>query len=264
MEDLIALARKEAERIRKELGDLENIIENAPEGRLKCNKWGDRKTYYIIRTEGGKRRAEYIPVKQLRIAETMAMRDYCIRKRGILAQYLERLTRLTDGCFGAADISAAKAMNPDHFALIKEKLFPAEDELKAWQEAPYDRNERHPETLVQPTLCGIMVRSKSESIIADQLFRRGIPFRYEAQLLIEGREFYPDLLIMHPGDRRLLIWEHFGLMSSETYRANTFRKLSLYSEAGYELGKDLIITFEWDDSPLDPSYVSTLIDHYFG
>ena len=53
-------------------------------------------------------------------------------------------------------------------------------------------------------------------------------------------------------------------MSSETYRSNTFRKLALYFEAGYELGKDLITTFEWEDSPLDPSYVSMLIDHFFG
>ena len=264
MADLMTFAGREAGRIRKEIEELEHVIESAPDGYLKCCKRGPYRYYYIVKTEDGRRRSEYIPVEQIRIAETMAMRDYCIRKRGILAHYLECLERLADGRFGSADITAAKAMNPDRFALIKEKLFPTEDELKSWWEAPYDRNCRHPETLIQPTLCGIMVRSKSESIIADQLFSRGIPFRYEAQMFIEGREFYPDLLIMHPRDRRLLIWEHFGLMSSETYRSNTFRKLDLYFEAGYELGKDLITTFEWEDSPLDPSYVSMLIDHYFG
>lgn len=32
------------------------------------------------------------------------------------------------------------------------------------------------------TACGIMVRSKSEKIIADRLYAFGIDFRYEAQL----------------------------------------------------------------------------------
>lgn len=263
MADLLTLAGREAGNIRKEIEELEHVIAAAPDGHLKCCKRGPYRYYYRIKTEDGRRQSEYIPIEHLRIAEAIAMRDYCMLKRNILAQDLDRLEQVMDGCYGTAGIAAGKAMNPDHFALIKEKLFSAEDELKAWQEAPYDRNEKHPEMLVQPTLSGIMVRSKSESIIADQLFIRGIPFRYETQILIEGREFYPDLLIMHPRDRRTLIWEHFGLMSSETYRANTFRKLALYSEAGYELGKDLIATFEWEDAPLDPSYVSMLIDHYF-
>ena len=106
-----------------------------------------------------------------------------------------------------------------------------------------------------------MVRSKSESIIADQLFSRGIPFRYEAQLMVCGREFYPDFLILHPRDRRPLIWEHFGLMSSETYRESTVRKLALYFEAGFKLGRDLVATFEWEDLPLDSSAVAKLIEH---
>lgn len=264
MAELVDLAIKEAGRIRNEMEELENDILSAPGGHLKCCKRGPFRYYYIIKTQDGKRRSEYIPLNQMRIAKELAMRDFRILKRSILARDLERLAQVMDGCFGFSDIMAAKAMNPDHFELIKETLFPVEDELKAWQEASYDRNGRYPEMLVQPTLSGIMVRSKSESMIADQLFRRGIPFRYEAQLFIEGREFYPDLTIMHPKDRRTLIWEHFGLMSSESYRASTFRKLALYSEAGYEIGKDLITTFEWEDAPLDPSLVSALIDHYFG
>lgn len=263
MADLMTLAEKEAERIRKELKDLERVCADVPEGRLKCSTRNTRKIYFIVKTENGKRHVRYIPVKQIGVAESLAMRDYCIKKKRMLERNLACLEALRDNYSRHPDITAAGNMNPDHFALIKDKVFPKEDELRAWQDSHYDRNSKHPETLVQRTLCGIMVRSKSESIIADQLFRRGIPFRYEAQMFIDGWEFYPDLLILHPKDRRTLIWEHFGLMSNESYRINTFRKLALYSEAGFELGRDLIATFEWDDAPLDPSYVAILIDHYF-
>ena len=112
MADLMTLAGMEAGNIRQEIEELEHVIAAAPDGHLKCCKRGPYRYYYIIKTEDGKRRSEYIPVKQIRIAEAMAMRDYCIRKRNILAQDLDRLEQVMDGCYGTAGIAAAKAMNP--------------------------------------------------------------------------------------------------------------------------------------------------------
>ena len=262
MQDIKPLAEIEADRIRKKLKDLERSFPNAPEGHLKCSVMGAQRRYYIVKTENGVRRYRYIPVKQKKLAEAMAMRDFLIRKRRILEQDLACLEVVGRGSFGSEDITAARSMNPNIFELIKDSVFPAEDELAVWQNAPYEKSSKYPEALVHRTISGVMVRSKSESIIADQLFSRGIPFRYEAQLMVCGREFYPDFLILHPKDRRPVIWEHFGLMSSESYRESTVRKLAMYFEAGFELGRDLVATFEWEDLPLDSSAVAKLIEHY--
>ena len=43
---------------------------------------------------------------------------------------------------------------------------------------------------------GLSVESKSESIIASQLERYNIPFRYEALLQLEGQIYYPDFTIL--------------------------------------------------------------------
>ena len=261
MTDPKIFAQNEVLRIRNEIEALDRSFPATPDGHLKCSKRGGRKCYYIVKTEGGVRRARYIPADQMDIAEAMAMRDYLTRKRRLLDQDLKCMEMLPECYSGRCGIDAAESMNPDHFALIKDSVFPAEDELAVWQNAPYEKNSKYPEALVHRTISGVMVRSKSESIIADQLFSRGIPFRYEAQLMVCGREFYPDFLILHPRDWRPLIWEHFGLMSSETYRESTVRKLALYFEAGFKLGRDLVATFEWEDLPLDSSAVAKLIEH---
>ena len=81
-------------------------------------------------------------------------------------------------------------------------------------EAPYEKNPFHPEQLIYQTKSGILVRSKSERMIADFLSEHGIPFRYEAKLLIDGKAYYPDFMILCEDDT-LILWEHFGLMSQD-------------------------------------------------
>jgi len=134
----------------------------------------------------------------------------------------------------------------------------------AWKASEYEKNPAHTDALIQRTICGVMVRSKSEAIIADQLYHRGIPFRYESLIHLNGKDHYPDFTILQPGTLRQIVWEHFGMMSNPAYRYNAFKKLSSYSDGGLELDKDLIATFEWSDAPLDPLYVSAIIEHFFG
>ena len=264
MTDIRSLAEQEAAGISRQLAVLQEEIDSSPAGHLKCNRWGDgRKSYYIVRTISGTRKARYIPPGELGLARRLALIEYCIRKRKILEDDLVLLRDLIDGFEPFPDHAASALMNPDHFSLISDTVFPSDDYVKAWMLEDYDRNPSRPEALLQKTLSGIRVRSKSEAIIADQLLLAHIPFRYEAGMTVGGRVVYPDFTILHPKTHERIIWEHFGLMSTASYRYNAFKKLAAYSDAGLELDKDLIATFEWDDSPLDPSYVSDLIRHYF-
>lgn len=57
-----------------------------------------------------------------------------------------------------------------------------------WEVTEYVRNSEYPERLIVPTKAGIPVRSKSEAMIANELFDRKIPFRYEEELLLGGSE----------------------------------------------------------------------------
>ncbi len=63
------------------------------------------------------------------------------------------------------------------------------------------------------TAKGERVRSKSEVIIADALYRKGIPYRYEYPLHLSGvGEIYPDFMVLNVRLRKEMYWEHFGRM----------------------------------------------------
>ena len=82
-------------------------------------------------------------------------------------------------------------------------------------------------------------------MIADFLSEHGIPFRYEAKLLIDGKAYYPDFVILCEDDT-LILWEHFGLMSQDEYFKRACEKIKTYRKKGYMQHTNLICTWEED------------------
>ncbi len=114
-----------------------------------------------------------------------------------------------------------------------------------WMTTGHSKNPFKPENLIYKTHSGIMVRSKSERIIADRLFYHGIAFKYEPAFDILGHEIYPDFVILR-ADGRIIIWEHNGLMNDPEYAQRAIEKIARYNEAGYYQHKNLICTQEQD------------------
>ena len=107
---------------------------------------------------------------------------------------------------------------------------------------------------------GERVRSKSEKIIADKLYRENIPYRYEYPLEIPYvGTIYPDFTILDEVNRRNIIFEHFGLMNDESYANNAIFKLQTYAREGYILGDNLFVTMETSERPLDSRMVDGII-----
>ena len=116
---------------------------------------------------------------------------------------------------------------------------------REWLYGNYEQNPYKPEQKIYKTKSGIMVRSKSERSLADFFTERGVAFRYEAKLAINGKVYYPDFMILCD-DGRILIWEHSGLMDKEEYFISACRKLEQYRRAGYVQHSNLICTYEED------------------
>jgi exodeoxyribonuclease V alpha subunit len=87
------------------------------------------------------------------------------------------------------------------------------------------------EGLIHRTATGVMVRSKSEVIVADTLTRLGISYEYEKW--VDGVEWsrLPDFTISVEG--KVFYWEHLGMMWNETYANRWAEKLSWYKDHGY-------------------------------
>lgn len=104
----------------------------------------------------------------------------------------------------------------------------------------------HPEKPYR-TAKGDYVRSKSEVIIADELYANHISYEYEKPLTLEGARYpvYPDFTIYTPHQKQVVLWEHCGLMNNQAYRDKWEWKKKAYERSGIcEWNKNLIITYE--------------------
>lgn len=82
---------------------------------------------------------------------------------------------------------------------------------------------------IHRALADVMVRSKSEVIIANMLFDRDIAFLYEKPLYAADGSFYlPDFTITWRGEK--YYWEHLGLLEREEYKRHWATKRAWYEK----------------------------------
>lgn len=125
-----------------------------------------------------------------------------------------------------------------------------------------ERSDGHPEHLVYEGPHGIMMRSKAETIIASELEKTGIPYRYECVHTVDGYRIAPDFMIRRPLDGQIIIWEHFGLWNRSDYRQTMYRKLETYAKNGYCPGHNLIFSFETPEHPFVPSMAEGIVHEF--
>lgn len=113
------------------------------------------------------------------------------------------------------------------------------------------------------TLNGEHVRSKSEVIIADRLYAKGIPYKYECPLQIGNRIIHPDFTILRLSDRKIIYHEHCGMMDDPNYAKDMVNRINLYSTADIYLGDRLFFTLESSETPLDIRLLDELIEKHF-
>ena len=115
----------------------------------------------------------------------------------------------------------------------------------------------HEEGLKHQTIApDVIVRSKSEVIIANMLQERGIPFTYEQPLYAEdGTLHLPDFTVTWRGTD--YYWEHVGLLHNDAYRIHWERKRTWYERF---FPDRLIITEESGELSRDADEV---IQRYF-
>jgi hypothetical protein len=109
---------------------------------------------------------------------------------------------------------------------------------------------------------GEHVRSKSEKIIADALDKYGVPYQYEPLVELGYNTIYPDFVVLNVKKRKTMYWEHFGLLSDMDYAFKNFNKIQKYEKCNYDIGRDVIITHESMEMPLDSKIVVRKIKEY--
>lgn len=134
-------------------------------------------------------------------------------------------------------------------------------------------NPFRPEDLKHTASNGLKVRSKNELIITEELTSFDLNYRYEMALkLIEnimnpdGTVYsrtvtrYPDFTIFLK-DGSAIYWEHSGKFDKEDYRNDQFQKFKLYYDNGIYPPKNLIITMDDENKPLEVMTIRRIIQN---
>ena len=240
----------------EEIETIKKMLSQLPEEDLAIWKDGKYKKWVARSTTGN----TAIPKKDRKYAERLALKHYLTVKLSGLEEkkgayeVLLRESQPEDALL-APD-------SPFNELLLPQITKDTPDDLRMWQNEQYEHNTQYAEGLSHNTLRNVKVRSKSEAMIANELYAHGIPFRYECALHFEGKVYFPDFTIMRPRDRKLLYWEHFGLIDDRRYREKMLSKIRDYSDHGILPEVDLIMTFETRTAPLDIVKIRHVIEEY--
>lgn len=125
------------------------------------------------------------------------------------------------------------------------------------------------EGLIHHTRKGIHVRSKSEVIIADLLYSKGIDFVYERELVIGNSKRLPDFTIEDADTGETFYWEHLGMLNNASYRRKWEAKKAWYAahgilQRGTGPGEDpdgtLIVTVDGSNGSISSAEIEQLVD----
>ena len=237
-------------------------VEDAPEGRLRISVGKGRILYYH-RLDPKDKNGRYIPVDKTDMAARLAQKSY---DEAILQASQKEWESLD--CFLRRDTGLLPEEIYENLSQEKQKLvvpIREEDSVYAekWQKVPYAGKGFDQNVPEFYTARGERVRSKSEVLIADMLYRMGVPYRYECPVNLEGLgTVHPDFMVLNTATRKVYLWEHFGRMEDPKYSARTLNKLNAYYRTGYYPGENMIMTFESANVPIDMRNVKMLINWY--
>ena len=242
----------------------EAALEKAPPGKIHVSKTSHGVQYYL-RNESTDKSGKYIHKSEKSLIKKYLQKSYdekILRLVTMESESLKKLLFKTENV-----ITAVQNVYSDSPAEVKELIIPIdvsdEDYAQKWLNIPYEGK-------VIPDLLPFFetkrkerVRSKSELNIANALADKGIPYKYECPLqLSNGAIIYPDFTVLDVKRRRVMYWEHRGMMDDKDYAKNSVQRIKTLMKEGLFIGEDLIITEETSTNPLGTNEIEAVIKRF--
>lgn len=193
----------------------------------------------------------------------LAQKDYCERAIKI-AQAENKWIERTLKSMPTESVKDIYADDPIRRSLITPVELTDEEYVNQWLARPYVGKSISPDQQQFQTERGDIVRSKSEVLIANQLFHLGIPYRYECPVNLKTFGIvYPDFMLLNSKTRKEYIYEHLGMMDDPHYVENTMKKIRAYEQNGIYIGDKLIVTMETSVVPLNTKALENMLRGIF-
>ena len=255
----LILSKKELE---TQIKKVEKRLKAAPAGVLRITKKWNSYQYYQRNTPDDVK-GKYLSRKDDPLAIRLAQKDYDAK----LLKVLEKQQKAIDAFLKDYDPDAAQQvyenLSVSRKMMVKPEVLTDEEYINKWQNEPYEKlgfGKNEPEYY---TARGERVRSKSEILIADALYRNNIPYRYEYPVYSYGVIMAaPDFNCLNVRLRKEYYWEHLGMMGKEEYADRNVKKIEKYSLAEDFDEAGLILTMETENKPLDTRVIEEKIRRY--
>ena len=240
----------------------ESAVKKAPSGKMIVSSHANVQ-YFMVNEENNER--IYISKSNIDLIKRLAQKSYdenvlknAIKERKILERLLKNYPDTTmEEYYETLDVKRRKLVAP--------VWLPDDEYIRKWQEKPFIRKKCDDIEKCFLTNRGEYVRSKSEKIIADRLYERNIPYRYEAELVLNsGDVVHPDFTLLNMKTRTEVYLEHCGMMDNPGYANSTVKRIRLFSRNGIVVGDKLWLTFETEQIPLDVSVLDAVINKALG
>ena len=252
------------ERMNKEL-------KNAPAGSIRVKNQKNNIQFFYHDPNAKDKDETYLPVKSRKKALALVKKRYhsrlleaAGRQQKILDRFLKKYDPQALQKVFLKEPSVRQELLlsdtvPDTLlaALLPDNLY-----AELWEKYEYEKKPFYEDSPVHLTNKQERVRSKSEVLIANTLYKLGIPYRYECPLQLDTGIIHPDFTILRTSDRRVFYYEHLGMMDDAGYARAAVQRLDDYERNGIYLGDQLIITSETSRLPLNSIKAERIIRHY--
>ena len=219
----------ELERIRLELNerkkDLLQELQTLPEGKLMLQKQNGIKKYVQRIPATGNRKKE----RRYGVKKKPEILNGLIRK-----EYVTKALRLVDRDIRAVDLAVRRYIPIDEDCVMGSFL------------------SDNPE----------LADGKNELYIASRLDHYGIVYRFDCPTGIPGLYRVPDFTILRKSDRKIIYWEHMGMMDDLEYRIDNRRKLEEYEYFDIVPWDNLILTYDTVRGGLRANLIEAMIQSW--
>lgn len=234
--------------------------EMAPDGKLVIKDNHGYVAYYLRRSMKDKA-GKYIAKSNKAYIKQMLNKSYNEQVYDAVNKELAVLRKAANHY--SDSLNSIKTLYSGYDVETKELVDPYEvsDEefIIKWSEESFERKAMDRES-VFVTNKGEHVRSKSELTIANALYQHGIPYRYEARFdMKDGTSVHPDFTILCVSKRKIIYWEHRGMMDDIKYANHTVKRVKDFMKNGIVLGDNLILTEETLTYPLSTYEIEKII-----
>lgn len=249
-------------RLKSIIKEKDTALKGAPEGIINIARAGNRIQYYY-KADSKDAKRKYIRKMDETLIKNLCQKDYDEKVLELAKKELFHLENVASLSEKGLCEDAYMNLHEDRKCYVTPIELSDEEFVEQWQRQEYVAKGFAINAPEYYTEKGERVRSKSEILIANILYKHGIMYRYEAPLYLNDFGIiHPDFTVLNVRERKEYYWEHMGKMDDSEYVNNALRRIEAYEKNGIWPGKNLILTYETLEHPINLKNVEQMIHVY--